>query len=1154
MSTADRSRYQTLLAQVESVGVRYHARDEPHSVGHAGAVVGSRITITRKGIYQGLQVSARAPIPRLWTAERLVAVIRRLEGEQWQAGWRDLGVQSHREAVRWIRDWLTRVQTGVEPHISTPLPGPLRVEQIGARPKGGSVVPPEWVGREWPDANALHAAMDTLPWRAGMPPVTYALTYGAIVSEPEGWSSEPEPRPTYRVALDQAGLTATRVRTPVAEPGYQYRTQGGYQYACPEELWGHPEPVRTEACGLLVSRLQKAIRRGPGASRTLEATVRALAVSPSYILPDHGFQRVSAAKGLVWRLAITSLEDATPGAGEGIVDLLTLVCLSVVTHLDPDRYLSPLAVEHLLRTALALSWDSTPPSWKPASAIPPTVPSPESRLQQGARMATALLPMMAGDRRMIAGYYQADPEPAPLRIRRHPHRQSDPEVEREVVLSSYDQHSVPGIILLWAASLPLGPTLTEVSSRIWEESSRDNYRFPDRRCRAPESLRTVQSYLAESRYGPGDRTGAQVASLPAELDPYWQRISWLQLFGQVYRVGRVKTVLAGEPGTPARRQVGESWEVAPGWEDRYPTQQVTLTRPPPGHTWRRAQVQTAVVDGQPQVDGTPLPWYDGSSLCERWDLAPRPIPRRHRPLVEGALRGQGLPPTDLLYYRDHGRTRATQLPDRVHRGLLWHVYVLLETAEEQVVAGPVGRDGKGTERAVHPLYEGAALGVLAVLHWAYPDALVPRGPTRYAVYRDSPQWSLLLSETRRVGAPRPGSSLLSVIPRNVTPFRPNQRDTLARIWESMDAGGRGWGEASRPGSGKTYEALAVGAEAVRRCQGTQWSGVCVALATAALMETWETEIELRTTGWQVYYHRAGEDIPPVTDHTLVVTTLGRMRDHPARHPWALYVVDECLSVKNENALWTQEAWRQSLAARYVLMLSATFFRSKFKELYYMLKMLGTGLPERTEYLDIILLESIHRRMPASPHTWTETYHRISLRPRDREVYQEARETEGGDKRVWTACVQALGRAGPQRTLHRALRRILRDLEGRGRRALLYADSQAEAEEYAEVLGVSQYPDLGRHTVITVSRGAYGLNNLVCYDTLLLRPPRPDLLPQIQGRLDRPGQQREDLEVHYYLFGDTVEEGLVLRMRAAEQFGAEYMMPLTQFYGLALRGE
>ena len=57
----------------------------------------------------------------------------------------------------------------------------------------------------------------------------------------------------------------------------------------------------------------------------------------------------------------------------------------------------------------------------------------------------------------------------------------------------------------------------------------------------------------------------------------------------------------------------------------------------------------------------------------------------------------------------------------------------------------------------------------------------------------------------------------------------------------------------------------------------------------------------------------------------------------------------------------------------------------------------------------------------------------------------------------------------------------------------------------EIPNVTRFPDLsGTHVAISYAEGTYGLNTLVKYNTLLTRPPEPDKLPQMKGRLDRPG--------------------------------------------------
>ncbi len=65
---------------------------------------------------------------------------------------------------------------GIQRH--EPLSCRLRVLSVGKSKKGHSVVPEEWLGREFDNADQLHREMDQLDWRRGKPPVVYCATYG----------------------------------------------------------------------------------------------------------------------------------------------------------------------------------------------------------------------------------------------------------------------------------------------------------------------------------------------------------------------------------------------------------------------------------------------------------------------------------------------------------------------------------------------------------------------------------------------------------------------------------------------------------------------------------------------------------------------------------------------------------------------------------------------------------------------------------------------------------------------------------------------------------------------------------------------------------------------------------------------------------------
>jgi hypothetical protein len=122
------------------------------------------------------------------------------------------------------------------------------------------------------------------------------------------------------------------------------------------------------------------------------------------------------------------------------------------------------------------------------------------------------------------------------------------------------------------------------------------------------------------------------------------------------------------------------------------------------------------------------------------------------------------------------------------------------------------------------------------------------------------------------------------------------------------------------------------------------------------------------------------------------------------------------------------------------------------------------------------------------------------------------------------------------------------------RCLIYARGKDEAEYWSNELDISIYPNKGHHVITTYHDGTYGVNDLVDYGLIIMRPPEPDKLPQIKGRLDRPGQKRNDLAIHYFYLDETIEKGLVTRLEIASNFYQNYIMPLAQFYKLSLKNQ
>lgn len=402
------------------------------------------------------------------------------------------------------------------------------------------------------------------------------------------------------------------------------------------------------------------------------------------------------------------------------------------------------------------------------------------------------------------------------------------------------------------------------------------------------------------------------------------------------------------------------------------------------------------------------------------------------------------------------------------------------------------------------------------------------------------------------------NTITGPVPKIKTILWDHQKDSVSRILKGFYNGNKGFGEASSVGSGKTLVALKIASQLIKdNTKG--YYGILVLLPGNKLIKTWDDEITKHSTGFDVIFQNNDSNIGntdnsqrKIKRNSIVITTMARSRDHPINHKWLLVIIDECLSVQNKNALQTENAWVQSLMSKYLLMMSATFFRTRFDKLYYMLKMLQTGLPERREYLETILLESIVSQISKIERNWTSNFHYFELDDKIRQEYEKINvmnlKTEAKYSKLNSFLVSNPAVAN---IITKQLAILINNLEQNNRKCLIYTYSMMEAQHFSATLKIPIYPQKGKHCIVTYHDGTYGLNDLVIYNTIIMRPPQPDKLPQIKGRLDRPGNKFNNLFIEYFVLKDTIEMGLILRLNIASQFVQKYIMPLAKFYDISI---
>ncbi len=502
---------------------------------------------------------------------------------------------------------------------------------------------------------------------------------------------------------------------------------------------------------------------------------------------------------------------------------------------------------------------------------------------------------------------------------------------------------------------------------------------------------------------------------------------------------------------------------------------------------------------------------------------------------------------------------SSQLPATVWKCV---VVKLFNNYNSEVQVGPVDGMGNKLHDSINYLHEGTILRVFNMLSMIYPNTVIPSTPLKFFINTESNEYLDMITKLKVLAFPvmtTKDKKYKQHIPKQVkitTKLWEHQKKTSDKILDDILINQKfGFGDASNVGAGKTLTALSVITGLYNynmKHTKLNYAGFLVLLPTTYLYNTWLEEIRKHTQGLDTVTQNAdGSLTSDIKHNTVLITTLGRMRDHPLSQPWILVIIDECLSVQNKNALQTEEAWRQIICSQYrCILLSATFFRSRFDKLFYMLKMLGTGLPENKSYLDTILSEHIISYLPTKVTEWKSHVNRYNLPGNLRKEYDQLLKLELNSEKLYSKLASFLY---DMFDYVGAFSKIVKSAQKKGRRCLLYARSKEEADDLASgISGVTRFPDTsGQHLAISYTEGTYGLNHLVYLSTIVTRPPEPDKLPQMKGRLDRPGQKSKYLFIEYLVVDNTVEEASLFRLELANSFFNNYILPLADFYDVAV---
>jgi hypothetical protein len=1067
---------------------------------------------------------------------------------------------------------------------------------------GNGVVPSEWIGRQFDSADLLHKEIDTLDHRKGCPPVTYCCIYSMTVTEQKNVQ--------LVKSLSKSDKTTVWIEIHSGHKAILLKGQDDIKTPCYVELTNETHRViiafdpsahfvsdlelEKNRVGLLSSTLQKCIRHGRCSTALIQQTVTSLARSKPYNLPEQQYMKVSGSRQLFWRLFITVIEDMRYYEDSTHLSLFDLLVFSLVCHKESNYIISDQLLEKVVSLVSALTLCDAKNDyheWRNYAVSKPVF-SLDSIPQTTIFIADGFVPKMSGDGIMIQRYATLLKTYIPLPLIPNQAEVICRKCEKGWTpkYTGVDIHCYPNMILFLQGSIRELNALTreknttqEVSRMIWDLNSKYNNRRPEQfvpemfDSNVSQLIHSIQKdYWGEYSCKVQDQTG-DINLIEKESSPtsYQKRSLFLKLFGQKRKVKskrilevifhvedlfRIKYV-NGEEFLKDDDYVRESVVV---WKELIANPiEITLPDCLVGYGWKVPEKIKKVTIGvskekKPYVsyDKTvvELDWFDGSAMVRPISVEePIEPTKEDRVLIRNLLRvnQMGNLFQNNWIARHSIRTSCIRLREDSHP-LFRSVLVKIYTAQDHVLEiSHVTRNGEKVDQSVDD-QEGVIWSLMNLLHYCYPKAITVSGELSFRIHPHTSQYRMLLDDldvlcerTHEIG----NDELVPIETKSV--LWSHQQDTVEFIRKNVEEGKRGFGDASHVGAGKTLSALCTIAE-LYRYNKTKRAIALVLLPTDKLYKTWRDEIgkhfgnsigllEQQANGTLIGKESEGL--------TIVITTMGRNREHLLEKKWLFVVIDECLTVQNKEAQHTMAAWIQTVHSKFgVLLLSATFFRTRFDKLLYMLNMLQCDLPVTKDYLDTILCDSIKVHLPKTKRVWSEEVIRFELSKEVRVVYDSIKTSDLSNEMKYVRLQQLI------REKVDYISQFKSALESVGdKKALIYAESKVEAEAISKTIAnVGLYPDITKkHVVVSYANGTYGLNDLVgCY-VMITRPPEPDKLPQMKGRLDRPGQKHDELSIKYLVMKDTVEEATYLRIDLCSRFYQNHIMPLGDFYQLAL---
>lgn len=465
-----------------------------------------------------------------------------------------------------------------------------------------------------------------------------------------------------------------------------------------------------------------------------------------------------------------------------------------------------------------------------------------------------------------------------------------------------------------------------------------------------------------------------------------------------------------------------------------------------------------------------------------------------------------------------------------------------------ILMSQIDRNGESKTEAIDEYNEGYLIRILDILCILYP-CFIRLNQTTYKIIKPSNCYNYFSQEIEKIIIH--DNSKNNLKPMKVkTQLWKHQLKTKENILNKMkNFNQRGFGDASSVGSGKTLTALSI-----LETLDTNINNYLILLPNHNLYNTWIDEINKHVENINVSiqesngkYNQIIKSSNSSSKSHIYLTCMSRNRDHPLMEPIAFVIIDECISVQNKNTKWTIQCYKDVVRSKYgVLMLSATFFKTRYDKLFYLLKMLDTGIVEKHEYLDTILNTAINANIIISKRKWFISEEKIKL---DKKFYKKYNKIKSQELEHNTKYIELKNMINKVNWIEIIISNLNKLLE-ENKLIVYFSDSEREIKLLKEYNHpeICFYPDISKKICcVNIHKASHGVNNLIKYNTILTKPVSNDIEIQIKGRLDRGNNTHIDLYLRYLVISDTIMELDMIKKDIGNSFYKNHIEVLASLY-------